>query len=59
MYFKSKSLEICRPVYIESRVCVVKGVVKCSFKYLCVVHHDTRRQHNVGVGEGTIKKKNS
>ena len=57
MYFKSKLLEIGRPVYIESRVCVVKGVVKCSFKYLCVVHHDTRRQHYVGVGEGTIKKK--
>ena len=45
-----------RPVYIESRVCVVKGVVKCSFEYLCVVRHDTRRRHNVGVGEGTIKK---
>ena len=46
-----------RPVYIESRVCVVKGVVKCSFDYLCVVRHGTRRQHNLGVGEGTIKKK--
>ena len=46
-----------RPVYIESRVCVVKGVVKCSFEYLCVVRHDTRRRHNVGVGEGTIKKR--
>ena len=40
----------CRPVYIESRVCVVKGVVKCSFEYLCVVRQDTRRQHNLGVG---------
>ena len=40
-----------RPVYIESRVCVVKEV-KCSFKYLCVVHHDMRRQHNVGVRGG-------
>ena len=47
----------CRPVYIENPVCVVKGVVKCSFEYLCVVRHDTRRRHNVGVGEGTIKKK--
>ena len=46
---------IGRPVYIESRVCVVKGVVKCGFEYLCVVYH-TCRQHNVGVGEGTIKK---
>ena len=45
-----------RPVYIESRVCVVKGVDKCSFEYLCVVCHDTRRRHNVGVGQGTIKK---
>ena len=45
-----------KPVYIESRVCVVKGVVKCSFEYLCVVCHDTRRRHNEGVGEGTIKK---
>ena len=45
-----------RPVYIESRLCVVKGVVKCSFEYLCVVRHDTCRRHNVGVGEGTIKK---
>ena len=43
-----------RPVYIESRVCVVKGVVKCSFEYLCVVRQDTRGQHNLGVGEGTI-----
>ena len=49
-------IEEFRPVYIESRVCVVKGVVKCSFDYLCVVRHDTRRQHNLGVGEGTIKK---
>ena len=48
---------IIRPVYIERRVCVVRGVVKCSFEYLCVARHDTRRQHNVGVGEGTIKKK--
>ena len=48
---------IFRPVYIESRVCVVKGVVKCSFEYLCVVCLDMRRRHNVGVGEGTIKKK--
>ena len=46
-----------RPVYIESCICVVKGVVKCSFEYLCVVRHDMLRQHNVGVGEGTIKKK--
>ena len=46
---------IYRPVYIESRLCVVKDVVKCSFEYLCVVHHDTCRQHNVGVGERTIK----
>ena len=46
-----------RPVYIESRVCVVNGVVKCSFEYLCVVCHDKRCRHNVGVGEGTIKKK--
>ena len=30
---------IGRPVYIESRVCVVKDVVKCSFEYLCVVHY--------------------
>ena len=45
-----------RPVYIESCVCVVKEVVKCSFEYLCVVHRDTCCQHNVGVGEGTIKK---
>ena len=45
-----------RPVYIESRVYVLKDVVKCSFEYVCVVHH-TCRQHNVGVGEGTIKKK--
>ena len=45
-----------RPVYIESRICVVKGVVKCSFEYLCVIRHDMRRGHNVGVGEGTIKK---
>ena len=35
-----------RPVYIESRVCVVKGVVKCSFEYLCVVRHDTRRRQS-------------
>ena len=33
-----------RPVYTESSVCVVKGVVKCSFEYLCVVRHDTLRQ---------------
>ena len=26
-----------RPVYIESRVCVVKDVVECSFEYKCVV----------------------
>ena len=52
-----------RPVYIESRVCVVKDVVKCSFQYLCVVHHDMHRQHNVGVrgggGGGGGNKKNS
>ena len=41
-----------RPVYIESRLCVVKDVVKCRVEYLCVVHHDMRRQHNVGVGGG-------
>ena len=52
---EEKTASLCRPVYIECRVCVVKDVVKCSFEYLCVVHHDTRRQHNVGVGEGTIK----
>ena len=45
-----------RPANIESRVCVVKGVVKYGFEYLCVVRHDTRRQHNLGVGEGTVKK---
>ena len=43
-----------RPLYIESCVCVFKDVVKCSFEYLCVVHHDTRCQHNVGVGGGAI-----
>ena len=32
-----------RPVNIESPVCVVKDVVKCSFEYFCVVHHDTCR----------------
>ena len=47
-----------RPVYIESRLCVLKDVVKCSFEYLCVVHHTIHmcRQHDVEVGEGTIKK---
>ena len=45
-----------RPVCIESRVCVLKNVVKCSFEYLCVVHYMCC-QHNVGVGEGTIIKK--
>ena len=44
-----------RPVYIEGRVCVLKDGVKCSFEYLCVVHH-TYRQNNVGFGEGIIKK---
>ena len=28
-----------RPVYIESRVCVVKEAVMCSFEYWCVVYH--------------------
>ena len=28
-----------RPVYIESRICVVKEAVMCSFEYLCVVYH--------------------
>ena len=50
-----ESCFVIRPVYIESCVCVVKGVVKCSFEYLCVVRHDTRSQHKLGVGEGTIK----
>ena len=27
-----------RPVYIESRVCVVEEAVMCSFEYLCVVY---------------------
>ena len=30
---------IIRPVYIESRVCVVKDAIKCSFEYLSVVYH--------------------
>ena len=47
---------ITRQVYIKSRICVVKDVVKCSYEHLCVVHRDTCCQHNVGVGEGTIKK---
>ena len=46
------AIALNRPVYIE---CVLKDVVKCSFEYICVVHH-TCGQHNVGVGEGTIKK---
>ena len=25
--------------YIESRICVVKDAVKCSFEYLSVVYH--------------------
>ena len=39
----------------ESCVCIVKDAAKCSFEYLSEVHH-TRRQHNVGVGEGAIIK---
>ena len=46
---------LSRPVYIESYICVVKDVVKCSFKNLCVVHQ-TCHQKKVGVGEGTIEK---
>ena len=30
---------IYRPVYIESRVCVVTEAVMCSFEYWCVVYH--------------------